>query len=120
IAAIVVVDAAYVEHWNGRQPPVAAELQPALLQTGDRAEIADAARGDIVEVLIVTTDELVQIEELRGRDLPRVQRTQAVLHANVVKRSQRKSRARVRAVYVLWPVVDGGTQGARIGRRVVS
>lgn len=51
IPTIGVVGTAHVEQGNGREPSVAAELQPALLRALDSARIADHAIGDVVDVL---------------------------------------------------------------------
>src|SRR5262249_24380733 len=85
-----------------------------------RSKIADRARRHVVEILVVAADSLVQVQELRGTDMPAVQSLQAVLHADVVEWPKREARDRVNSVNGMGGIVDGSANTPWIGDRVVT
>src|SRR5262249_37650429 len=80
-----VVVAAHVEHRDVGDTAAAVHVETALVDALDRARIPHTAARPGVLALIDPADALVQIEELRLGDRSGVQRSETVLHADIVE-----------------------------------
>ena len=119
ITASIVV-AAGIQHRDSGQPSVATQVNAALVGALDCSDVADAAIGNVVGILIVAADLLIEIEELFRGDGFTIERRQPVLHSDVVERPQRKTGDRVYAVDIAGYVEDRRTGAGRVGYRVIT
>ena len=83
-----------------------------------RMRVSRARRDRAVDV--VAADPLVEVEELVGGDRPGVQRSEPVLHADVVERSTGEAGRRVDAELVAVGVREVAADPVRVRRRVVD
>src|SRR5437867_3331631 len=83
-ARLVIRVRAIVDNRNGRETSAAMGHSSGAVRDLDRLHVSLRSRRREIAVVIETTDLLVEVEELSNRDDAGIQRTEPVLHADVV------------------------------------